>query len=105
MGEGGGAFSLTEQDVRMEPGRREQAWKAALWRKQLLLTPCGSAECRERQQRCEGTRGTVPGPVGSTMDLVGIILTFINGTVLKGNAKGLDVPFWSFSLGRKLSPV
>lgn len=44
-GRGESAVLSIEQDVRMEPGRREQGagpteqpWKA---RKQLLLTPCG----------------------------------------------------------------
>lgn len=34
--------------------------------------------------------------------MVDTILTFINGIVLKGNAKSLDVPFWSYFSWKKI---
>lgn len=37
--------------------------------------------------------------------MVDTILTFINGIVLKGNAKSLDVPFWSFFFLEENCPV
>lgn len=37
--------------------------------------------------------------------MVDTILTFINGIILKGNAKSADVPFGHIFLRRKLYPI